>query len=63
VSFQATLNGTNYEITGDSFSPELKSAIIKAKNDDTLAIIDVKGFNDEINKSININGSFSFKIK
>ncbi|MBK9532263.1 MAG: hypothetical protein IPO42_10820 [Chitinophagaceae bacterium] len=63
VSFQATLNGTNYEITGDSFSPELKSAIIKAKNDDTLAISDVKGFNDEINKSININGSFSFKIK
>ncbi|MBC7934945.1 MAG: hypothetical protein H7Y86_06260 [Rhizobacter sp.] len=63
VSFQATLNGTNYEIKGDSFSPELRSAIFKAKNEDILAISDIKGFNEAINKSININGSFSFKIK
>ena len=63
VSFQATLNGTNYEITGDSFSPELKSAIFNAKYEDTLAISNVKSFNDAINKSIIINGLFSFKIK
>lgn len=63
VSFLATLNGTNYEITGDSFSPELKSAILNAKYEDTLSISNIKSYNDAINKSININGSFSFKIK
>jgi len=63
VSFQAILNGTNYEITGDSFSAELKSAIINAKNGDLLSINKIKSFNNETNKSININGDYSFKIK
>ena len=63
VSFQATLNGVDYDITGDSFSTELKSAIIDAKNNDILAITNIKGFNEEINKSVKINGSLSFKIK
>ncbi len=63
VSFLATFNGTKYEISGDGFSPELKSAIIKAKNEEILAISEIKSFNEEIKKFININGSFSFKIK
>jgi len=63
VSFQATLNGVAYDITGDSFSTELKSAIIDAKNNDVLAITDIKSFNEEINKFVKINGSFNFKIK
>jgi hypothetical protein len=63
VSFQATLNGVDYDITGDIFSTELKSAIIDAKNNDVLAITDIKSFNEEINKSVKINGSFNFKIK
>jgi GldM C-terminal domain len=63
VSFIAKLNGTNYEVTGNSFSSELTSAIANSKTDDLLAISDVRGYNEEISKSINIKGNFSFKIK
>lgn len=63
TSFQATLNGIAYEVTGDRFSTELESAIIDAKNNDVLAITDIKSFNEEIKKSFKINGSFNFKIR
>jgi hypothetical protein len=63
VSFQATLNGIKYEITGAGFPTELRTAIINAKHDDLLAITDIKGLNEEINKSVKINGSYLFTIK
>lgn len=63
VSFQATLNGVAYEITGDSFSTELASAIMDAKNNDVLTITSINSFNQEINKSVKITGSYNFKIK
>ena len=63
TSFQATLNGIAYEVTGDRFSTELESAIIDAKNNDVLAITEIKSFNEEIKKSFKINGSFNFKIR
>jgi hypothetical protein len=41
----------------------LSTAITNSKTDDLITISDIKGFNDEISKSININVKFSFKIK
>ena len=63
ASFIATLNGTNYQIIGNSFSSELSTAITNSKTDDLITISDIRGFNDKISKSININVKFSFKIK
>lgn len=63
VSFNATLNGTRYEISGNSFSNELLSAIINTKNDEIISISDIKGFNEEIKKSISIKGVYTFNIK
>jgi len=62
-SFNATVNGSKYEVSGNSFSGELRSAITNLKTDDLIAISDVRVYNEENSTSINIKGDYLFKIK
>jgi len=63
ISFNATVNGSKYEVSGNSFSGELRSAITNLKTDDLIAISDVRVYNEENSTSINIKGDYLFKIK
>jgi hypothetical protein len=63
TSFAATLDGKTFEVSGNNFSNELLSAIRNAKGEDMLTINSLIAFNKDINKTININGSYSFKMQ
>ena len=63
ISFSVKFKDKIFDIKGNKFSTDILRELDSAKTDDTFTIASLVGRNKEINKTINLNSNYSYKIK